>query len=336
MTRLERRTRRARTAAASALLVCVLALGACAAPLPEPTPDAVPAVPPPATSVAQSTDVLADLGAVLEAADAALDPALLRPRVFGPALAIRRAEYVRAEATDGDRPPTALPTAAQTLIVPMTDEWPRTQMVVTEQPDDLQAPRILVLTQAEPRENYRLWGWARLGQGVQMPATAEPTTGSAPVAPDAEGLVVTPVQALEQYADLLARGADSEYVDTFTEDFFRTGIEEARAQYSENVEAVGSIDETYTAVPTSVVALATADGGAIVVGRLETVTTLTLTEGSLTLDATDRALSGESSVTDHLTYTWADVLAFYVPPAGSDAQVQVLAGEHARTEVSGE
>ena len=89
-------------------------------------------------------DVLTDVGAVLAAADAALDPAQLPPRVEGPALAVRTAEYVRAAATAGAKPPTALPTDEQALIVPQTDVWPRTQLVVTKQPDDLQAPRILV------------------------------------------------------------------------------------------------------------------------------------------------------------------------------------------------
>ena len=43
--------------------------------------------------------MLTDVGEVLAAADAALDAAQLPPRVEGPALAVRTAEYVRA---DGD------------------------------------------------------------------------------------------------------------------------------------------------------------------------------------------------------------------------------------------
>ena len=129
---------------------------------------------PAATTVVQSQDVLTDVGAVLAAADAALDPAQLPPRVEGPALAVRTAEYARATATAGAKPPTALPTDEQALIVPQTDVWPRTQLVVTKQPDDLQAPRILVMQQTAPREPYRLWGWGRMGAGVQMPATAAP------------------------------------------------------------------------------------------------------------------------------------------------------------------
>lgn len=324
---------RARAACTAALLALV---AACGAPLPAPAPEAVPAVPPAATTVAQSQRVLGDLATVLAAGDAVLDPAALTTRVAGPALAIRTAEYVRANATAGAKAPTALPTGDQALIVPETAQWPRTQLVVTEQPDDLQAPRILVMRQESARDQYHLWGWARLGQGVQMPLTADPSAGSPELAADAGGLMLTPADALTQYADVLASGDASASAPLFAADFFRTGIETARQTYSSAVESVGTVAETYTPQLDTVVAMATVDGGAIVVGQLTTVTTLTVSQGSLTLDPTDAALSGKTSVTKNLTYTWADVLVFYVPPEGAEAQVQVLAGEHARVSVSGE
>ncbi|WP_448631605.1 hypothetical protein [Cellulomonas soli] len=284
----------------------------------------------------QSHRVLEQLSQVLGAADAALDPAALTTRVAGPALAIRTAEYVRATATAGAKAPTALPTGEQALIVPQTDQWPRTQLVVTEQPDDLQAPRILVMRQESARDQYHLWGWARLGQGVQMPLTADPATGSPVLAADAPGLLLTPADVLTQYADVLTSGDGSASAPLFAPDFFRTGIETARQTYATAVESVGTIAETYTPQVDSVVAMSTVDGGAIVVGQLSTVTTLSVSQGSLTLDPTDAALSGKASVTANLTYTWADVLVFYVPPEGAATQVQLLAGEHARVSVSGE
>ncbi|MGN8246698.1 hypothetical protein ACTHAM_000363 [Cellulomonas soli] len=332
--RLARRPRHGLRVALCAALVASLA--ACAAPLPQPAPDAVPPVPPAAVTLEQSRSVLDQLSQVLSAADTALDPAALSSRVAGPALAIRTAEYVRSTATGGQKGPTALPTGEQALIVPQTDQWPRTQLVVTEQPDDLQAPRILVMRQESPRDQYHLWGWARLGQGVQMPMTADPGTGSPVLAADATGLLLTPNDVLTQYADVLTSGDGSAAAPQFAPDFFRTGIETARQTYTAAVESVGTVAETYTPQLDSVVALSTVDGGAIVVGQLTTVTTLTVSQGSLTLDPTDAALSGKPSVTANLTYTWADVLVFYVPPAGAAAQVQLLAGEHARVSVSGE
>lgn len=319
--------------------VLLLGLAACGNPLPEAQPEPVPAVPPAATTVVQSQDVLTDLGAVLAAADAALDPAQLPPRVFGPALAVRSAEYVRANATAGAKAPTALPTDAQALIVPQTDEWPRTQLVVTKQPDDLQAPRILVMQQAAPRDPYKLWGWGRMGAGVQMPPTASPETGSPVLAPDATGLVVTPTEALQQYADVLANGDASAFAATFAPDTFRSSIEAARAATAAGVQAAGTASETYTPEAAPVVSLGTVDGGAIVVGQLTTVSTVTLTVAGGTIPISDpfyAALTGKQSAGSNFVRTFTDVLVMYVPPAGSGAPVQLLAAEHAVTSATAE
>jgi hypothetical protein len=315
-----------------------LSLGACAAALPQPEPAAAPAVALPVLSVAQSEGVLSRIGAVLDSADAALDPAGLPERLTGPALAIRTAEYVRATATAGAKPPTVLPTRAQTLVVPDTTTWPRTELVVTEQPDDLQAPRLLVLTQATARDPYRLWGWARLGAGVKMPGTADTAHGSAPIAADATGLLLSPAETLAQYADVLANGDRSTFAGAFPADFFRTYIETRRAAYSESLKAVATVTETYTPADGGIVALATADGGAIVVGAMTTQTTIAVAHGSVALDdAFEAALAGRASVTKSSVRTWTDVVAFYVPPAGSTTtQIQVLAAEHSLTSVTGE
>ena len=315
-----------------------LSLGACAASLPQPEPAAPPAVALPVLSVAQSGGVLSRIGEVLATADAALDPAGLPERLTGPALAIRTAEYVRAKATAGAKPPTVLPTQAQTLVVPDTTTWPRTELVVTQQPADLQAPRLLVLTQATARDPYRLWGWARLGAGVQMPATADTTHGSAPIAADATGLLLSPGETLAHYADVLANGDASKFAGAFPADFFRTYIETKRAAYSESLKAVATVTETYTPASDGIVALATADGGAIVVGAMTTQTTIAVAQGSVALDDPfEAALAGRASVTKGSVRTWTDVIAFYVPPAGSTTtQIQVLAAEHALTSVTGE
>lgn len=336
MTRTHRLLHGRRARAAVCVLTVAALVTACAPSLPEPEPDPVPAVPGPALTIDQSTDVLTQVSDVLAKADAALSAADLAPRVEGPALAIRTAEYSVAAATAGAKAPTVLPEKAQSLVVPNTDAWLRTTYAVTEQPDDLQAQRLLVLQQNAPRGQYKLWGWARLLPGVSMPAMAPPGTGSLPVAPDSTELVATPTDVVAQYADVLTNGDKSEFAAAFEpDDAFRTGIEAGRTVSQQKVQQVGTVAETYTPNPDQVFAVATADGGALVVGGLTTVTTFGIAQGSLTVGPQDAALSGKTSVTKNLVVTWADVLAFYVPPAGSSALIQVLAGEHARTAVTG-
>ena len=113
-----------------------------------------------------------------------------------------------------------------------------------------------------------------MGQGIQMPATAAPATGSAVVAPDATDPLVTPTDAFVQYADVLANGTASPYAATFAPDAFRTIIESARAATVAGVGNAGTVTETYTPEPVPMTSLATVDGGAIVVSQMTTVSTV--------------------------------------------------------------
>ncbi|HQY33661.1 hypothetical protein [Actinotalea sp.] len=330
-------SRRLRAALVGA--VTALALAACAAPLPTPQPDAVPVTLPPAVSTAQVDRILADLAETLAAADAtapadaAASAAALAPRVTGPAATLRAAQYVRLAAGDTTAL-TLVPPSEQTLVVPTTDVWPRTVMVVTAAPEDLRAPLLLTLVQDGPREPYRLWSWVRLFPGVQMPATTQPGIGSAPVAPDAGTLALAPADVMAQYVDLLTNGDASAYAPVFAADPLRAGIAAQRDGWVAAVADKGSLTETYQALDAPV-SLATADGGAIVVGTVQTVTTITLTDSTLTIGDLTAALLGASTVASNLTLTWLSVVAFDVPPAGSAEPVAVLGAEHAPVQVTG-
>ncbi|RHA44574.1 hypothetical protein [Cellulomonas rhizosphaerae] len=322
-----------RAAALTAGLVALLT--ACSSSLPEPTPPPAPAVAPAAVTPGQSSRILDDLGTVLTAADKKLDAKLLEPRLEDPALEMREAEYVRADATDGDREPTALPTTAQATIVPRTESWPRTQLVVTDQPADLQAQRILVLRQDDPRAQFKLWGWSRLLPSTQMPPTAKAEIGSPVVAPDSEALVVTPQDAIAQYADVLTKDTKSKYDDDFAKNASRDEINDLRERNEKAVKGSGTYDETYTADDEPVVSLGTIDGGAIVVGRLTALAKTTLTLKGATLPISDpfyRALTGKKTAKKSVVRTSTDVLVLYVPPKGSDAPMSVLAFESVITD----
>ncbi len=320
---------------AALLVAAALTLAACSTPLPEPQPDAVPAAVPPAVSTDQVEDVMEEVAAVIAAADAATEPALLDPRVAGPAREIRGVEYLLARAGDPSAV-TSIPPVAQTIVAPTTDTWPRTVMVVTEPPADLQPPLLLTLVQDDPRSPYRLWSWARLFPGVEMPATAQPEVGSAPVAPDEADLAVPPAEVVTRYVDLLTNGPASPFVGTFTDDPLRTGITGTRDAFAGVVGTNGTLTETYAPLDTGPYAIATADGGAIVVGGFRTVTAITLADSTLTIGDQTAALLGTPTVASNLTIGWLSVVAFAVPPAGSTDPVRVLGGEHSRIQVQGQ
>lgn len=316
-------------------LAAVVLLAACSTPLPEPQPDAIPAVAPPALSVAQAEEILAEVSAALADADAQLSTDLLAPRVTGPAATIRSVEYALAAAGDTTAL-TAIPGGAQTLVLPTTDTWPRTIMVVTEPPEDLQAPLLLTLVQSEPRAQYQLWSWARLFPDVDTPAMAQPEVGSAAVPADGSGLAVPPGEVVARYVDLLTNRDESPYAAEFTTDPLREGVAQTRDAFAGLVGTMGSLTETYQPDAAGVQALATADGGAIVVGMIQTVTTITLVDSTLTIGDQTAVLLGTDTVASSLAITWLSVVAFAVPPEGSDQPIEVLGAEHSRIQVTGQ
>ncbi len=332
-----------RVPAAVLALATAAVLSGCSPELPRPVPSAAPDTPPPATTLEQSDRILRSVGSVLEAGDAARSAAELAPRVSGPALAARTAEYAVATATAGAQPVTELPLQAQTLVVPATTEWPRTQLVVTEQPNDLTSPRLLVLRQESARTPYQLWGWARLVPGVEMPIMAAPAVGSAPVAPDAQDLVATPADVVTQYADVLLNGeASASFASFASPDPYRERIiADQRAPYQAlATQGGGTYTETFAAVPDQVFAQATADGGALVVAGMTSGFTLTATGASVNVPTEIAAVSGGTLpvgavVRNSMSTTFTDVLAFYVPPASTGGPIRVLAGEHTYTSSSG-
>lgn len=87
-------------------------------------------------------------------------------------------------------------------------------------------------------------------------------------------------------------------------------------------------------------ALATADGGAIVVAGMTTSSALTISGASLAVPPPFAAVSGgaltaNAVLRNSLSVTYTDMVAFYVPPAGATAQIQVLGAEHTFTSASG-
>ncbi|MCL2455894.1 MAG: hypothetical protein FWD18_11435 [Micrococcales bacterium] len=315
-----------------ALLVALLVapLAACSASLPQPQAAHLP-VPPPAVTPEQSQAVATAVGEALTAGDEALEATALETRLSGPALAIRRAEYVRAT-VDAGRPPTALPTTEVSAVLPQTNTWPRTFLVITEQPSDLGPPRILVLHQESARDQYKLWGWAQIFPGQRMPATAALAVGSPVLEATDSSLVVPPVNLLPQYADILTNGDASEFAAMFAPDKFREWVQADRAQHEQQLDGA-SYTVGYAAPEAPLAVLGTLDGGALVIGQLTgtTTTTATTTGARVGAGEFEKALAGGQAPTTSLVVTSTAVVVLYVPPASAGGQVVGLASQNSFT-----
>jgi len=333
---------RGKVAAASCILMALIgaAITSCA-PEVLPTPQAAPTQVTPVLTLDQTNSILDRVSATLATATANRDPGVLADRVTGPALAVRTSQLEVAAIRDDNDQITVIPETFQQLIVPITEGWPRNLFAITDPTEQLLPPRLLALEQVNPREPYRLWAWVQLMPGVTMPAFADPRVGSEEVwYNDGDGLVMSPEEAIRQYADLLAHGGESAYVGNFqpqSDDEFRTHMAgwsaaQAAALQGDRIEGTYTLTVTPVDVPTPK-AVRSAEGGAMVIGQLRTFERLAAMEGAVLAPQTGVALAllyGQE-FTNILTATYDDMVALYIPPAGSGQLVTMLGYSHIQT-----
>ncbi|WP_415483990.1 hypothetical protein [Bifidobacterium psychraerophilum] len=267
---------------------------------------------------------------VLNQANAAKDPSKLSTRVTGPQLQIRTSELNVAKATGTLDAKTTIPSEIMQTVIPTDSGWPRSVFTITTTTEDQQSKRLLVLDQDSARDNYKLWGVARLFPGAQLPKFQVPSIGSQMGQADDSGLETTPAQAVEHYADLLQNGSSSKYAGDFAADYFRQDL----AKLTENVQAGmaannGTQQQTFSAEADDIKVMRSSDGGDLVVVQINSVWTRAAGEGRESLPASDaeKALFGSTKATSTIKATYVNVVAMYIPAAGSDAKIQAVGAE---------
>lgn len=328
MSRRQELARRAAGAAVGAVL-----LAGCAGAPPQADPEPEPREPLPALTVDQGDAVLNAVAETVAAADAALDEEALARRAAAPARDLRAAQYTLAERSDGERRPSPLTTEDQVLVVGATEGWPRTVMAVTQPPEGSNAPLLVVLEQSGPRDLYKLTSWVRLFPGVQTPEMAGPESGSAQLSGDAEGFLASPSETVARYGDLLAKGGESDHAEFFAPDPYVRQQREAVEANRSSLQGIADVRLTAAGQREGVVALETADEGALVVGLVETSIDYvkTLAGSTLSLGGEIGDWLGDGDVPSVANVRHASMVAFYVPPAGAGETVTVLGAERVLT-----
>ncbi|GLB66801.1 hypothetical protein [Arthrobacter mangrovi] len=271
----------------------------------------------------QLNRILDSVEAAVTAGDSARDAKELAPRVGGSALTLRKANYtVRAENPDVAAPAPVSAEPLKTAMVGTTAAWPRTAVAVTQGKEN-PVPQVIVLSQAGPRENYKMVEAVQMLPGTTFPQVASEGGGTPAVAADsAEGLLHAPQQALEVLAANLNSGKNQDKVGK------NTFAEQIRAFQDSQVKANKNADITFSrkVEPDSVRALKTADGGAMVFGYIRNVMSSVPAEAGATVELSDEfaALAGKSSTTSGVDVTYGESVAVYVPPAGAKEPISVI------------
>ncbi|GAB3171888.1 hypothetical protein GCM10027059_40870 [Myceligenerans halotolerans] len=329
-----RRTAR-RASAAAAPLLAVALLAGCAQELPVPEPE--PAVVGTVVTEEQEKTIISRVAESVETATKERKTGALDARTAGPAKEVRTSQIEVAKKLKKDDQVTNLPMSMQSVMLPSDPEWPRTSLAVSTQPKDLTAPVLYAFNQASARADYKLWAWARLLPGVTLPRFASTDTGTEEVAADdGESLAMSPTKAVAMYADVLSEEGDSKFADEVEDDDFRDLM---RKQESAQKKADGWKKSegkySFSAKPdekAGVQAMRTVDGGAIVMGAINSSQVIQLQDKAEAPPSngfvTQKALFGGQDVTNVLRTRYVDVVALYVPPEGSDDKLRLVGFEH--------
>ncbi|UOE45341.1 hypothetical protein [Agromyces larvae] len=343
-----------RAMAATLLVVPALALTSCSAdywpsfenaPEPTETAAATPGVETPApeadpvepvVSVPQWERIMARIATFTADVDQSRDGDTLTQRFTGPALEARRANYSIRAALPEYPVPAPILAEPLTLILPQqakADQWPRTVMTVaTNDDDETVPPNVLVLTQAAPRENYKVVYAMSLAPDPGFPEVAPASVGAPLISPDYKGLVVPPSGVAGAFASVVQDGPASPQAELFDlEDTELDNLLDAATRKAERQAETPTVTldiSTSAAVDEPVVPLGTIDAGALVSATILRVEQARPNDGGTTgfqEGGPARALSGFTAQSAKgVQSTRAVQILFSVPSVGSGDQIRVL------------
>ncbi|WP_255482042.1 hypothetical protein [Pseudarthrobacter sp. NBSH8] len=321
------------TAAVTALVVAGTGVAANAATTPAPAPTTGSATPEAAQTAApvlldaQFRRILEQVSSATDAGDAAKDAAKLAERVAGTELEVRTQNYkIRSQVGTYEARMPVRSTKLLTTVVTSDRTWPRSVLAVTQGEGNV-VPQLLTLVQPSPRENYKLTETTPLQPGTTFPAIGRDGTDTL-AANDKSGLLYSGEEALAGLADRLSN-AESSFKDKLVEGTSSPYIADTLSYQAEVVKSGenGNFSFTHKVVPESTVVFRTADGGALVLGRINFAFdgTPKASGDKLTIGDDAAALAGGKETTTGMVLNFAESMAVYVPPAGSTDPIKLVA-----------
>ncbi|HEY8753202.1 MAG TPA: hypothetical protein VIM40_06110 [Arthrobacter sp.] len=317
------------TAAVTAAVMAGTGVAANAATTPAPAPESgsAAAAASPVLLDAQFRRILEQVSSAADAGDAAKDAAKLAERVTGTELEVRTQNYkIRSQVGTYEARMPVRSTKLLTTVVTSDRTWPRSVLAVT-QGDGNVVPQLLTLVQPSPRENYKLTETTPLQPGTTFPAISRGGTDTL-AANDKSGLLYSGDEALAGLADRLTN-AESSFKDKVVEGASSPYIADTLSYQADVVKAGenGTFSFTHKVVPESTVVYRTADGGALVLGRINFGFdgTPKASGDKLTIGDDAAALAGGKETTTGMVLNFAESMAVYVPAAGSTDPIKLVA-----------
>lgn len=266
-----------------------------------------------AVAVAERALVRADLADTLRTSQAAREAYTgLALRLAAPTYAVQRALGAGQAGSGAALRPQRAPSR---VVVTSGQGWPRSLLAV-DPADRGTPPRLSVLRSPDVRTPYRVAARVDLLPGAALPATVPADRGADLLPADVPGLVATPRRAIADYARLLQTGRSGE--TSFAPDAVSGSVRDRAREQAAGVAAVAGFSQEHRPQPSPVVALRTADGGALVVGAVDRVDRFRVRPGAGTITPRQAytAIGGLPTIRQRADVTTVQVLALVLPPAG--------------------
>lgn len=280
--------------------------------------------------------IVGDLATKVKAADTDKDAKALAARAAGSVLEIRKVRYLLQSKSKKIKALPDIVANPVTVALPMqlsTDEtsWqPRTIMLVTKSEETTQGPQMMVLHQATPRENYKLWYLIDLLPGNTFPEVAAQDTGALIVGADNAFLATTLDTLPYKYGNVLNKGTESKFAKEFdlrADKFFEARNADQNAQKEDLKKVKATIAFQHALGDKNILGMLTLkSGGLVAVAMTDTSIIKPTVRGSAVsvTQAEQKILLNAPGSATGLSIKYENMLLFYVPISGSNQKIKLL------------
>ncbi|CAB4678292.1 unannotated protein [freshwater metagenome] len=280
--------------------------------------------------------IVGEVASTVNLADKTRDEKELITRVAGSALEIRKVQYLLQVKSKKIPKLPELVANPVTVALPMqlpveSQLWqPRTIMVVTKSDSTNRAPQLMVLQQATPRENYKLWYLIDLLPTAKFPKVAAQDTGALAVDLD-NAYLATPLKSLPfKYGDTINKGLDSKFATEFdlASDKFYAALSESQTQQTADLKkANATIRFLHSLGNPNIIGMLTVESGGLVAISMNDTSLIRPKIRGVAVSVTQLdhkiLLDAPGSATG-LKIVYGNMLLFYVPVAGSEEQIRLV------------
>ncbi|MGT2426621.1 hypothetical protein [Amnibacterium kyonggiense] len=283
----------------------------------------------------QAARILFDAADTAAAADRSGSAKRLGTRFTGAALDLRTAYYAIRKQDSKTPAPATIPTRAKGAVIKLlepeaTTTWPRTLFATVQQGTSTKvAPVSVALVQDDPRSNYKVQYAVRLISNARTPDLPSAVDGAKRLDPSAQVLTVEPGELAAAYGAVLndSGAATAKLFRTDGDPVLEDVGQAAKQRIAKKLGSTAGITFKDLPVdPSSVIAMSTADPGALVAVQLDEQWTVKPKRSGVTVKTSGgtKILSKTSSTSTGIVSVYGYQLLFSVPSAGSEEPIVLL------------